>query len=226
MNLVKKSVEELTKKLNRNNVRIVAVSKTKPIESIMEVYETGQRHFGENYIQEICEKAPKCPDDIKWHFIGHVQTNKVKGLLQIPNLWVIETVDREKLANALNKQIEEMKREPLNIFIQVNTSNEEQKGGVSPKEVLNLVKFIIEKCPNLKLIGLMTIGSTESSHKEGKNPDFETLVECKYMIEKDFKDLNLELSMGMSSDYLQAIEQGSTNVRVGSLIFGERTYKK
>lgn len=225
MNLVRKSVDEILKKINRSNVRIVAVSKTKPIEAIMEVYEMGQRHFGENYIVEIAEKAPKCPDDIKWHFIGHLQTNKAKQLLQIPNLFVVETVDREKLANTLNKLIEELKREPLNIFIQVNTSNEEQKGGILPKELPKLVQFVLEKCPNLKLTGLMTIGSTESSHKEGKNPDFEVLVECKEKIEKEFSLKDLELSMGMSSDYLQAIEQGSTNIRVGSLIFGERNKK-
>ena len=137
---------------------------------------------------------------------------------------MIETVDEKKIANKMNKILLELKRPtPLNILIQVNTSHEDQKGGCMPKDVSDLVQHIIKECHALKFKGLMTIGSVDSSHKEGEpNPDFECLMRCKTALMNELQLDSCELSMGMSSDFIQAIIQGSTEVRIGSLIFGER----
>lgn len=191
------------------------MSKTKPIEMIIECYEEGQRHFGENYIQELAEKAnnkdilEKCKE-IQWHYIGNVQSNKLNKILGIPNLYIIETVDREKIAEALNKswpKFNENGEKKLNVFIQVNTSGEEAKGGVEPTNVISLAKFVIEQCPNLKFDGLMTIGRFDYNVEDGPNPDFLCLKRCRDEIcqhlEIDWKDV--KLSMGMSDDFEHAV---------------------
>ncbi|KAH9488545.1 hypothetical protein Btru_061788 [Bulinus truncatus] len=210
--------------------RLVAVSKTKGTDLIIEAYDAGQRHFGENYVMELHDKAhdieiqDRC-QDIQWHFIGHLQKNKVSKLLDVPNLFVVETVDSEKLAKSLNDTWERLKKPgKLQVMVQVNTSGEANKSGCSPKDTLKLVKYIKEQCSYIKLIGLMTIGSFDHDPNSGPNPDFKAL----YDVRKELCDgLNilekeLELSMGMSADYEQAIEMGSTNVRIGSTLFGER----
>ncbi|XP_025208992.1 pyridoxal phosphate homeostasis protein isoform X1 [Melanaphis sacchari] len=214
--------------------RLVAVSKTKPIEHIIGIYENGQRHFGENYVQELISKSTdveilnKCPD-IKWHFIGHIQKNKVPKLLMVPGLHVIETIDSEKLASAVNDGWKKLNKESkLKIMVQVNTSNEKEKFGTTTDSVVDLYKFIIEKCDYLELIGLMTIGQYGYDCSQGPNPDFLTLIDCKRNV-CDKLQLNpskMELSMGMSDDFEHAIELGSTNVRVGSSIFGFRPRKE
>eukprot|EP01080_Neovahlkampfia_damariscottae_P012636 gene12636-6540_t len=230
MKAVKLSIENLIKSNNiKNTVRLVAVSKTKPSSQILEVYKTGHKNFGENYIQEICDKSKELPEDIEWHFIGALQSNKVKKLLEVKNLKFVETVDRQKIASTLNDAISNLKRDPLNVFVQINTSDEENKGGASTKDFISLVEFIIEKCPNLKFKGLMTIGSVQNSKSESDlNPDFQKLCDCRDELSEklNLPKEDIELSMGMSSDYQQAIIQGSTNVRVGSSIFGGRIYKK
>ncbi|EEB13214.1 predicted protein [Pediculus humanus corporis] len=209
----------LKRAVNLSNIepRLVAVSKTKPIESIIEAYNCGQRHFGENYVQEI------------WHFIGHLQRNKVNKLLSIPNLFAVETVDSEKLADALNNYFSKTEDEnkKINIFIQVNTSGEESKSGCKPNETCNLVKHIIDNCKHLNVMGLMTIGKYDNylTSQDKIDPDFQCLIDCKDNI---CKNLNVtfdqfELSMGMSADFERAILAGSSNVRVGSLIFGGRS---
>ncbi|KAJ3276176.1 hypothetical protein HDV01_005624 [Terramyces sp. JEL0728] len=224
--LLKQNVKELGIKYNRD-ITLVAMSKTKPIESIKECYTTGHLDFGENYvrlflilIQELVEKSESLPADIKWHFCGSIQTNKLKTLSKIPNLFVIETIESEKQAVMLNKHLERR----MNIFIQVNTSNEENKSGIKPSGLETLVDQVL-LLPNINLMGLMTIGSFDNSHNEGNNPDFEVLLDCKTKIEEKY-GLSLQVSMGMSDDYEQAIHQGSTNVRVGSKVFGPRIYKK
>lgn len=169
--------------------RLVAVSKTKPIDMIIEAYESGQRHFGENYVQELADKAvdplikDKCPE-IQWHFIGTVQTNKVAKIVKTPNLCVVETIASLKLADKFQSSCQANKVENLGVMVQVNTSGEENKGGIEPGDVVNVVKHIKEKCPNLKFQGLMTIGalahslaSTNADH--GTNPDFLTLLDCR-----------------------------------------------
>ncbi|CAL6335996.1 unnamed protein product [Bathycoccus prasinos] len=208
------------------NARLVAVSKTKPVEQLREVYDAGHKIFGENYVQEILEKAPKLPKDISWHFVGHIQSNKAKALVQgVPNLKVVETVDSKKLADKLNVAVEQCKalREErlLDVMVQVNTSGEESKYGVAPGEnVVDLAKHIRDNCKELKLIGLMTIGMPDYTSKP---ENFDRLKE-----ERKTRDYEraLELSMGMSGDFENAIAMGSTNVRVGSTIFGARDYSK
>lgn len=214
--------------------RLVAVSKTKPIEHIIGIYQKGQRHFGENYVQELIAKSTdaeilgKC-QDIKWHFIGHIQKNKVSKVLMAPGLHVIETIDSEKLASAVNDGWKKLNKEnKLKIMIQVNTSNEKEKSGITTDSVVDFYKFIVEKCDHLELIGLMTIGQYGYDCSRGPNPDFLALVDCKKNI-CDKLNLNpseIELSMGMSDDFEHAIELGSTNVRVGSSIFGFRPRKE
>ncbi|KZC13225.1 Proline synthase co-transcribed bacterial like protein [Dufourea novaeangliae] len=215
--------------------RLVAVSKLKPPELIIDAYEAGQRHFGENYVNELVEKGTnqnilaKC-SDIRWHFIGHLQRNKVNKLLSVPNLYVIETVDNEKLLSVLNFSWPKFRSQDdlkLKVMIQVNVSKEEGKNGCEVSKVSALVKYIINNCKNLEFVGLMTIGMSGYDATKRSNPDFLQLRECKQNVSKEFGiDLKkIELSMGMSNDYEHAVELGSTNVRVGSAIFGERPKK-
>ncbi|CAK9808874.1 Pyridoxal phosphate homeostasis protein [Anthophora quadrimaculata] len=215
--------------------RLVAVSKLQPPESIIEAYEAGQRHFGENYVNELAEKGnhkqilEKCVD-IHWHFIGHLQRNKVNKILNVPNLYIIETIDNEKLASTLNtswpkfRKYDDLK---LKVMVQVNTSNEQEKNGCEITHVSSLVKHIIDNCKNLEFMGLMTIGMFGYDVSKGPNPDFLCLKECKEKVSKELAiDLKeIELSMGMSNDYEHAVELGSTSVRVGTAIFGARPKK-
>ncbi|XP_036312850.1 pyridoxal phosphate homeostasis protein [Pipistrellus kuhlii] len=214
--------------------RLVAVSKTKPADVVIEAYSHGQRTFGENYVQELLEKAsnPKilssCPE-IKWHFIGHLQKQNVNKLMSVPNLFMLETVDSVKLADKVNSSWQKKgSPERLKVMVQINTSGEESKHGLPPSETVATVEHINAKCPSLEFVGLMTIGSFGHDLSQGPNPDFQMLVSLR---EELCKKLNIptdqvELSMGMSMDFQHAIEVGSTNVRVGSTIFGERDYSK
>lgn len=200
-------------------------------------------HFGENYTQELLHKARILPNHIRWHFIGALQTNKCKQLAeQIPNLWAVESVDTAKKADALEKgrtalkdklseQQTDTKIERVRIYVQVNTSNEDSKSGVEPNEASGLAKHIVENCPNLQLQGLMTIGAIARSQaaSEGElNQDFVVLKKAREQIAKDLDwDVSkLELSMGMSADYEDAIRQGSDEIRIGTGIFGARPPKK
>ncbi|CAF0809523.1 unnamed protein product [Brachionus calyciflorus] len=222
-----------TAKQNSDNkersIRLVAVSKLKSIDYIIAAYKAGQRHFGENYVQELEEKAQseqikiECPD-IKWHFIGHLQSNKAKKVAVLPNLYVIETVDSIKLADILNTAMASAQK-PLNIMIQINTSNEPQKSGIAPSDLLKVYEQIRNNFKNLNIMGLMTIGSYEqSTNPDEVNLDFKNLIDCRNeLVEKLNLDPNsIEISMGMSHDYEEAVKMGSTNIRVGSLIFGSR----
>ncbi|SAM03967.1 hypothetical protein [Absidia glauca] len=210
---------------HHDKARLVAVSKYKPAEDLLHVYETGHRHFGENYVQELVEKSAKLPIDIQWHFIGHLQSNKCKAIAAIPNLFVVETIDSSKKADTLNKACLSCERkEPLNVFVQVNTSNEPAKSGVLPENCAQVCQHIHGNCPQLKLHGLMTIGMFGRDPSE-VNPDFKCLVDCKEETERIIPGLDLELSMGMSGDYLKALQAGSTNIRVGTTIFGSRLKK-
>ena len=206
-------------------VRLVAVSKTKPASALQEAYDAGQRDFGENYVQEILDKAPVLPSDIRWHFIGHLQSNKAKALVEgVPSLTMVETIDTEKLANKLDAAVAALGRPPLTVFVQVNTSGEESKYGVDPEEqCVSLAKHIATNCPHLHLAGLMTIGMPDYSSRP---ENFECLAKCRKDISEALgvPENDLELSMGMSGDFEAAIEMGSTNVRVGSTIFGARNY--
>jgi len=206
--------------------RLVAVSKTKPGEALQEAYNAGQRHFGENYVNEVLEKARELPKDIKWHFIGHLQSNKVKPLVaQVANLWMVEAVDSSKLADRLQAAAAtvletERKGEPLKVLVQVDTSGEDTKSGVAADEAVEIAQHILANCPALSFAGVMTIGAP------GDLTCFDKLVETRQRVASatGLEAASLELSMGMSGDFEEAIARGSTNVRVGSLIFGERSY--
>ncbi|KAJ1396357.1 hypothetical protein B484DRAFT_458910 [Ochromonadaceae sp. CCMP2298] len=206
------------------SVRLVCVSKTKPAEAIQQLYDAGYRHFGENYFQELVEKAALLPSDIEWHFIGHLQSSKAAKLVkEVPGLAAIETVDTAKLAGKLNNACAAAERSPLSVFLQVDTSGEDTKSGVSPgPELMELVAYIKEQCPLLNIAGLMTIGAP------GDFSCFDRLVEAREEVAAaltiDGEKPLLELSMGMSGDFEAAIERGATSVRVGSTIFGARLY--
>ncbi|KAK4939129.1 hypothetical protein LTR10_020523 [Elasticomyces elasticus] len=221
--------------------RLVAVSKLKPASDILALHNppTSHSHFGENYVQELLEKSKLLPSSIKWHFIGGLQSNKATHLARdVDSLWAVESIDSEKKATLLNKGRAERNDRlsdstPLNVFIQVNTSGEDSKSGIAPdsSELVSLAKHIQDSCENLHLQGVMTIGAiarSKATTPETENEDFICLRETrdklaeKLGIEKD----KLELSMGMSEDFEGAIRQGSSEVRVGSTIFGERPAKK
>ncbi|KAI5673007.1 hypothetical protein M9H77_13371 [Catharanthus roseus] len=205
-----------------DRIRVVAVSKTKPVSLIRQVYDAGHRCFGENYVQEIVEKAPQLPEDIEWHFIGNLQSNKVKPLLTgVPNLSMVETIDDEKIANLLNRVVGTIGRKPLKVLVQVNTSGEESKFGVDPANCVELAKHVSLSCPNLEFCGLMTIGMKDYTSTP---ENFKALANCRSEVCKalGIAEDQCELSMGMSGDFEVAIEMGSTNVRVGSTIFGAR----
>lgn len=216
-------------KHDEDDVRLVAVSKTKPIEMVQVAYEAGQRHFGENYVQELISKATQLSseekyDDIQWHYIGPLQSNKAANLVKstYPHLFVVETVSTMKIATKLNNAMEEVSKEnkKLNVYIQINTSDEDTKSGLPAKiqEILPFILEIHETCPYLNILGLMTIGYA------GSIRDFEILRDMRDSLnELGFSSIK-ELSMGMSNDFEDAIEYGSTNVRVGSTIFGARDY--
>lgn len=207
------------------SVRLVAVSKLKPADDIRELYALGQRHFGENYVQELVSKAQELPDDIQWHFIGSIQSNKIKSLCGIKSLWATETIETVKHADLFNKEWSNLQSNRLNVFVQVNTSGESSKSGVAPDAAVGLCQHIMNACPSLRLLGLMTIGaiarSQDASHP---NEDFEILRQVRSQVQQalGLAEGTLELSMGMSTDYERAIEQGSTQVRIGSSIFGAR----
>uniref|UniRef100_A0A8C8A7Y4 Pyridoxal phosphate homeostasis protein n=1 Tax=Otus sunia TaxID=257818 RepID=A0A8C8A7Y4_9STRI len=212
--------------------RLVAVSKTKPAEMVIDAYSHGQRSFGENYVQELLEKASdsrilsSCPE-IKWHFIGHLQKNNVNKLIAVPNLFMLETVDSVKLADRVNSSWQKKgASQKLKVMVQVNTSGEDSKHGLPPRDTAAAVEHVLNKCPSLEFVGLMTIGSVGHDLSKGPNPDFQMLLSLRQEVcEKlSLPVEKVELSMGMSTDFQHAIEVGSTNVRIGSTIFGERDY--
>lgn len=212
------------------DVLLLAVSKLKPASDIKILYDHGVRQFGENYVQELLEKSELLPKDIKWHFIGGLQTNKCKDLAKIPNVYCVETIDSLKKAQKLNEARAKFQPDAPVILcnIQINTSHEEQKSGLSNEdEIFEVIEyFLSDEVKHIKLNGLMTIGSWNTSHEEdtGENKDFAALASWKQKIESKFA-INLKLSMGMSADYKQAIKQGSSEVRIGTDIFGTRPPK-
>mmetsp|Transcript_30870 Transcript_30870/g.51082 ORF Transcript_30870/g.51082 Transcript_30870/m.51082 type:complete len:238 (+) Transcript_30870:55-768(+) len=208
-------------------VTLIAVSKTKPTQLLAAAYSAGQRDFGENYVQEVMQKAPELPEDIRWHFIGHLQTNKVKDLLSVPSLQCIHTVDSLRLAKELQKRVVQLRpHKPLDVFVQVNTSGEESKSGCTPDECAAFCFELQASCPDLRLQGLMCIGKY-SADEGGSDVDFACLGSCRELVANALKlePRSLALSMGMSHDFEAAVHAGATHVRVGSTIFGARSPK-
>lgn len=201
------------------NVKLVTVSKNNPAEKIKEVYDLGQRAFGENKVQELLEKQPVLPNDIEWHLIGHLQTNKVKHIAGFISM--IESIDSEKLLKEVDKEALKNNRK-INVLLQVKIAKEETKFGLTVDETKDIFnKYLNGNYPNIEIKGLMGMASFV---------DDETQIREEFSILKnlfdEFSQLKpLEtLSMGMSGDFPIAIESGSNSVRVGSAIFGERNY--
>lgn len=203
-----------------SSVTLVAVSKTKPKEDLLAAYNAGQRVFGENKIQEMTQKWEALPKDIQWHMIGHVQSNKVKYMA--PYVSLIHGVDREKLLKEINKQAQKNNR-VIDCLLQIHIAQENTKFGLDEEELQTLIaQNPKEKYPNIRLIGLMGM-ATFTNEEAQIRKEFSYLKRLYDQSAPELNDFNT-LSMGMSGDYSLAIETGSTMIRVGSKIFGERNY--
>ena len=199
-----------------NNVTLVAVSKTKPIDCILEAYEAGQKVFGENKVQEMTQKAELLPKDIEWHMLGHLQTNKVKFIA--PFVSLIHSVDSEKLLKEINKRATQNNR-VIDCLLQFHIAEESSKFGLNKEEAMKILK-IQSNYPNVRILGFMGM-ATFTSDKEQIKKEFSPLHTIYKQVQKDYPKLKI-LSIGMSGDYLIAINRGSNMIRVGSAIFGTR----
>ena len=224
MTQIQKNITELKEQLPQG-VRLVAVSKYHPVEELMEAYDAGQRLFGESRAQELVAKAPELPKDICWHFIGHLQKNKVRAIM--PYVAVIESVDSVKLLRLIEKEAERIDR-TVDVLLQLHVAQEETKSGFSVDEVLEAAEAgqLTEGLPHVNVCGVMAMASlTDDMDQVAKEFD---LVRRTYITLKDgcFDESEYfnELSMGMSDDWRIAVGCGSTMVRIGSAIFGPREY--
>lgn len=219
-----KTYQDLVSELNDQGAELIAVSKVHPAEKIQTAYEWGHRDFGENRAQEMQGKAEELPDDIRWHMIGPLQSNKVKYIADF--VYMVHSVDRAKIAKELNKRAKKADR-TIKILLQVHIAQEEQKFGFDEKEIFQFLdKNPKEKYPHLTLCGLMGMATFTDDEdivrKEFQGlKDLFTRIKEKYDLGSDFK----ELSMGMSGDYPLALEAGATMVRIGSKVFGPRPKK-
>lgn len=221
MSFVAENLADIKVKVG-NGITLVAVSKTKSVELIREAYNCGQRDFGENYVQELVDKHSALPEDIHWHFIGHLQTNKVKYIVQF--VYLIQGVDSLKLLSEINKQAAKYGRR-IKCLLQVHIASEETKFGFSPDEIMDLAASGIEQnYPNVEVCGLMGMASN-TDDKKLIAKEF-NLINSLFLEMKKVSETCKTLSIGMSSDFELAIENGSTLVRIGSAIFGERNYAR
>lgn len=205
-----------------DEVTLICVSKTKPAAMLKEAYDAGYRDFGENKVQELMDKIPVLPDDIRWHMIGHLQTNKVKYI--VDKVYLIHSVDSLRLAQEINKEALK-KNVTVKILVEVNVAQEASKFGTTLTETTELIAEIA-KLPAVKVMGLMTIAPFVE-HPEDNRQYFRKLKQLSVDIkEKNIDNVNMDiLSMGMTVDYMVAIEEGATYVRVGTGIFGDRNYQ-
>ncbi|SFN32689.1 YggS family pyridoxal phosphate-dependent enzyme [Salegentibacter flavus] len=202
------------------NVKLVAISKTKPNEDILEAYEAGQRIFGENKIQEMTDKWEALPKDIEWHMVGHVQRNKVKYMA--PFVGLIHAVDSLKLLKEINKQAKKHER-VIKCLLQIKIAEEDSKFGISAEEAEEiLASEAYQKMKNTQVIGLMGMATFTEDEKQVSG-EFQYLKKVFDKLKENYPSLG-ELSMGMSGDYNLAVANGSNMVRIGSNIFGERNY--
>ncbi|MGN0327795.1 MAG: YggS family pyridoxal phosphate-dependent enzyme [Lachnospira sp.] len=218
-NNIKKSCEKSGR--NINDVCLVAVSKTKPNDMLMEVYDCQIRDFGENYVQEMVDKVDSLPKDINWHMIGHLQRNKVKYV--VGRACMIHSVDSLRLAEAIN--IEAEKKDIVqDILVEVNVAGEENKFGLKIDEVEDFVKQI-SSLKRIRVRGLMTSAPYVLNPEENRTYFRQLKQLCVDINRKNIDNINMDvLSMGMTNDYCVAVEEGATHVRVGTAIFGERDY--
>lgn len=206
---------------NPEEVSLIAVSKTKPVSMLQEAYDAGCRDFGENKVQEIMDKIDRLPSDIRWHMIGHLQTNKVKYI--VGKVFLIHSVDSLHLAEAISKEAVKQNT-TVNILIEVNVAKEDTKYGAMTEDTVSLVEKIA-LLPGICVKGLMTIAPYVENPQENR----QYFVKLRQLA-VDIKSKNIDnvhmdiLSMGMTGDYMVAIEEGATYVRVGTGIFGERQY--
>ena len=215
-------LQDILKELHPTHTQLVAVSKTKPIEQILEIYQQGQRVFGENIVQELVPKYEQLPKDIQWHLIGHLQTNKVKYVA--PFVAMIESVDSFKILKEIDKQAAKNER-VIDCLLEMKIAEEESKYGFTRQEVEDMLRAPeFSALHHIRICGVMGIGTfTEEEDQtrrefRGLKQFFDHLKSTYFAGQQHFR----EISMGMSDDYRIAIEQGSTMVRIGSLIFGER----
>lgn len=212
--------QQIQEALIPKGVTLVAVSKTKPIADIAALYALGQRDFGENYVQELTEKQAQLPQDIRWHFIGHLQSNKVKYIA--PFVHLIHGVDSLKLLKEVNKQAAKHQR-VIDVLLQMHIAQEETKFGLDEKELVQLLEAIShEPLPNVRICGLMGMASFSDNTSLVRSE----LKGLKAIYDQYANRAPVEmtiLSMGMSGDYEIAVEEGSTMVRIGSLLFGSRS---
>ena len=222
---VEKNIEQACKNAgrNRNEVTLIAVSKTKPVEMLQEIYDENIRDFGENKVQELCSKMEQLPSDIRWHMIGHLQRNKVKYI--VGKVELIHSVDTYRLAEEINIQAKKQ-NVIVPILVEVNIAHEESKFGISAEDAILLVEEI-SRLENIRIKGLMTI-APYVENTEDNRLYFRKIKQLSVDItNKNIDNVSMEiLSMGMTGDYMVAIEEGATMVRVGTGIFGERNYKQ
>jgi len=216
--------ELISAELKKNNVTLVAVSKTKSIEEIKVLYDQGQRIFGENKVQELIEKQSLLPKDIEWHLIGHLQSNKVKYIA--PFIAMIHSVDSLKLLFEINKEAQKNNR-IIQVLIQIHIAQESTKFGADEKELIEILEYYCAENSSLQfieIVGLMGMASNTDDATQVSN-EFLHLKSLFNTVKKSYllnKHSFNQLSMGMSSDYTLAIQAGSTMVRIGSLLFGKR----
>jgi pyridoxal phosphate enzyme (YggS family) len=219
------NIKSLKNETNAIKVQLIAVSKTKPVEEIMEAYDAGQRVFGENMVQELVDKYEKLPKDIKWHLIGHLQSNKVKYIT--PFISMIQSVDSIKLLQEIDKHAQKNNR-VIDCLLQVYIADEETKFGLGFDEVIELLRSDeYTELSHVRIRGLMGIATNTDNEKQIKDEFYELKIFFDGIKQSYFRqDPTFDiLSMGMSSDYKIAIEQGSNMVRLGSTIFGQRIIK-
>ena len=220
---IQSNIQELRQHIP-SDVKLVCVSKFHPAETVMEAYDAGERIFGESRVQELVQKQPELPADIQWHFIGHLQTNKIKFI--VPFVKLIHGVDSWKVLNEINKQAEKAAKKTA-CLLQVHIADEETKFGFSEEELIDLISGDeLQNLHNVQIAGLMGMATyTEDENQVRK--EFRTLKVLFDKIKSEYfsdDDAFCELSMGMSQDYQLAIEEGSTMIRIGTSIFGEREY--
>ncbi|MCX2493086.1 YggS family pyridoxal phosphate-dependent enzyme [Pedobacter sp. PF22-3] len=219
------NLKQYKSEVESDGVKLIAVSKTQPIESILEAYNAGQRIFGENHVQEMVEKEAQLPKDIEWHLIGHLQTNKVKYIA--PFVKLIHGVDSLKLLQEIDKQAKKNKR-VIDCLLQVYIADEDTKFGLGFDEVIELLRDeAFAELKNIRVVGLMGIATNTKNEKQ-ITVEFNELKVFFDGIKVSFfrkEDSFKEISTGMSADYKIAIEEGSTMVRIGSSIFGKRVIK-
>ena len=223
INEVKQNIKKACERVGRqeSEVTLIAVSKTKPVELLKAAYDAGVRHFGENKVQELCDKYELLPEDIKWHMIGHLQRNKVKYI--VDKVTLILSVDSLRLAEQIDQEAKK-KSVVVDILVEVNIGEEETKFGLKTEEVIELVREI-STLSSLRVKGLMTVAPYTENAEENRTYFKKMKQLCVDINAKNIDNVSMEhLSMGMTGDYEIAIEEGATIVRVGTGIFGERNY--